>query len=55
MGGIVVDADGATGKMVKDAVPDPEEELPLSTLTYHNSKMRYVRAIFERGSSKLII
>jgi hypothetical protein len=55
MGGIVVDADGAMGGMVEDAVPDPEEELPLSTLTYHNSKMRYVGAILERGSSKLII
>jgi hypothetical protein len=55
MGGIVADADGAMGGMVEDAVPDPEEEPPLSTLTYHNSQMRYVGAILERGSSKLII
>jgi hypothetical protein len=41
--------------MVEDAVPDPAEELAILTLTYHNSKMRYLGAFLERGSSKLII
>jgi hypothetical protein len=40
---------------VEDAVPDPAEELTLSTLTYHNSIMSYLGAILENGSCKLII
>jgi hypothetical protein len=55
MEGIVKEADDAMGGAVEDAVPDPAEELPLSTLTYHNSIMSYLGAILERGSSKLII
>ena len=55
MGGTVVDSNHAIGRMVEDAVPDSAEELALSTLTYHNSKMSYLGAFFERGSSKLII
>jgi len=47
MGRILEEAD--------DAVRDATEELPLSTLTYHNSIMSYLGAILENGSSKLII
>ena len=39
MGGSDVYIDDAMGGMIKDAVPDPAEEMPLSTLTYHNSIM----------------
>ena len=39
MGGSDVYIDDAMGGMAEDAVPDPADELPLSTLTYHNSHM----------------
>ncbi len=55
MGGSDVYIDDDMGGMAEDAVPDPAEELPLSTLTYHNSITIYLGAIFERGSSKLMI
>jgi len=54
-GGSDVYIDDAMGGMVEDAVPDPAEELPPSTLTYHNSIMSFPEAILEKGSSKLII
>ncbi len=53
MGGSDVYIDAAMGGMVEDAVPDPAEELPPSTLTYHNSIMSYPDAILDKGSSKL--
>ena len=55
MGESDVYIDDAMGGMVEDAVPDPAEELPPSTLTYHNSIMSFPEAILEKGSSKLII
>jgi hypothetical protein len=36
---VVEEADDAMGAMVEVAFPDAAEELPLSTLTYHNSIM----------------
>ena len=55
MGESDVYIDDAMGDMVEDAVPDPAEELTLSTLTYHNSIMSYMGAILVKGSSKLTI